>query len=68
MDDDVYFVKIDDAAATAEAGKRSAVAEAHSEAQNTKEANAYIAIDGGKIVAVYYDVDKLDDGVSFKEN
>lgn len=68
MDDDVYFVKIDDAAATAEAGKRSEVAEAHSEAQNTKEANAYIAIDGGKIVAVYYDVDKLDDGASFKEN
>ena len=68
MDDDVYFVKIDDAAATAEAGKRSEVAEAHSEAQNTKEANAYIAIDGGKIVAVYYDVDKLDDGVSFNEN
>ena len=68
MDDDVYFVKIDDAAATAEAGTRSEVAEAHSEAQNTKEANAYIAIDGGKIVAVYYDVDKLDDGASFKEN
>lgn len=68
MDDDVYFVKIDDANHSAEAGKRSEVAEAHSEAQNTKEANAYIAIDGGKIVAVYYDVDKLDDGVSFKEN
>ena len=68
LDGDVYFVKIDDANTSAEAGKRADVVNAHSETANKLTANAYIAVDGGKIVAVYYDVDKLDDGVEFTDN
>ena len=68
LDGDVYFVKIDDANTSAEAGKRADIVNAHSETANKLTANAYIAVDGGKIVAVYYDVDKLDDGVEFTDN
>ena len=68
LDGDVYFVKIDDANTSAEAGKRADVVNAHSETANKLTANAYIAVDGGKIVAVYYDVDKLDDGVEFVDH
>ena len=68
LDADAYFVKIDDADTSAEAGKRADVVNAHSETANKLTANAYIAVDGGKIVAVYYDVDKLDDGVEFTDN
>ena len=68
LDADAYFVKIDDANNSAEAGKRADVVNAHSETANKLTANAYIAVDGGKIVAVYYDVDKLDDGVEFVDH
>ena len=67
LDEDAYFVKIDDAENTAEAGSRSEVTVAHSETNGKKTANAYIAVVGGKIVAVYYDVDKLDDGIQFTD-
>ena len=67
LDEDTYFVKIDDAENTAEAGSRSEVTVAHSETNGKKTANAYIAVVGGKIVAVYYDVDKLDDGIQFTD-
>ena len=67
LDEDAYFVKIDDAENTAEAGSRSEVTVAHSETNGKKSANAYIAVVGGKIVAVYYDVDKLDDGIQFTD-
>ena len=67
LDEDAYFVKIDDAENTAEAGSRSEVTVAHSETNGKKTANAYIAVVGGKIVAVYYDVDKLDDGIQFAD-
>ena len=68
LDADAYFVKIDDANTSAEAGKRADVVNAHSETSGKSSANAYIAVDGGKIVAVYYDVDKLDDGVEFVDH
>ena len=68
LDEDAYFVKIDDANNSAEAGKRADVVNAHSETSGKSSANAYIAVDGGKIVAVYYDVDKLDDGVEFVDH
>ena len=67
LDEDAYFVKIDDAENTAEAGSRSEVTVAHSETNGKKTANAYIAVVDGKIVAVYYDVDKLDDGIQFTD-
>ena len=67
LDEDAYFVKIDDAENTAEAGSRSEVTVAHSETNGKKTANAYIAVVGGKIVAVYYDVDKLDNGIQFTD-
>ena len=67
LDEDAYFVKIDDAENTAEAGSRSEVTVAHSETNGKKTANAYIAVVNGKIVAVYYDVDKLDDGIQFTD-
>ena len=65
LDEDAYFVKIDDANNTAEAGVRGDVVIAHSESTDHLTANAYIAVENNKIVAVYYDVDKLDDGVEF---
>ena len=68
LDEDAYFVKIDDAENTAEAGSRGEVTVAHSETNGEKTANAYIAVVGGKIVAVYYDVDKLDDGIQFTDS
>ena len=68
LDADAYFVKIDDANTSAEAGKRADVVNAHSETSGKSSANAYIAVNGSKIVAVYYDVDKLDDGVEFVDN
>ena len=68
LDEDAYFVKIDDAENTAEAGSRGEVTVAHSETNGKKTANAYIAVVGGKIVAVYYDVDKLDDGIQFTDS
>ena len=68
LDADAYFVKIDDANTSAEAGKRADIVNAHSENTAKLTANAYIAVDGGKIVAVYYDVDKLDDGVEFVDH
>ena len=68
LDEDAYFVKIDDANNTAEAGVRGDVVIAHSESTDHLTANAYIAVENNKIVAVYYDVDKLDDGVEFVDN
>ena len=72
LDKDAYFVKIDDANTSAEAGKRSEVTTAQSETTGKKTVNAYIATetDAGKttIVAVYYDVDKLDEGTQYDEN
>ena len=73
LDKDAYFVKIDDANTSAEAGKRSEVTTAQSEATGKKTVNAYIATETdsvGKttIVAVYYDVDKLDEGTQYDEN
>ena len=68
LDEDAYFVKIDDAEGTAEAGARADVVIAHSENTDKLTANAYIAVESNKIVAVYYDVDKLDDGVEFVDH
>ena len=73
LDKDAYFVKIDDANTSAEAGKRSEVTNAQSETTGKKTVNAYIATEtdsAGKttIVAVYYDVDKLDEGTQYDEN
>ena len=71
LDKDAYFVKIDDANTSAEAGKRSEVTTAQSETTGKKTVNAYIATetDAGKttIVAVYYDVDKLDEGTQYAD-
>ena len=68
LDEDAYFVKIDDADTSAEAGARADVVNAHSESTDHLTANAYIAVEDNKIVAVYYDVDKLDDGVEFVDH
>ena len=72
LDKDAYFVKIDDANTSAEAGKRSEVTTAQSETTGKKTVNAYIATEtdsAGKttIVAVYYDVDKLDEGTQYAD-
>ena len=69
LDEDVFFVKIDDANTTAEAGTRAEVVNAHSESKDKLSANAYIVVenDGSKdtIVAVFYDIDKLDGAAEF---
>ena len=68
LDEDAYFVKIDDADTSAEAGARAGIVNAHSKSTDHLTANAYIAVENDKIVAVYYDVDKLDDGVEFVDH
>ena len=65
LDEDVFFVKIDDANTTAEAGTRAEVVNAHSESKDKLSANAYIVVEDEKIVAVFYDVDKLDGAAEF---
>ena len=65
LDEDVFFVKIDDANTTAVAGTRAEVVNAHSESKDKLSANAYIVVEDEKIVAVFYDIDKLDGAAEF---
>ena len=65
LDEDVFFVKIDDANTTAVAGTRAEVVNAHSESEDKLSANAYIVVEDEKIVAVFYDIDKLDGATQF---